>query len=88
VLTAVEVPATRRLSDSAAPTGLASLADGLGRAGRTSRPYEEYQFCKQFVIETALHLAELDFDLNLYDMYLAHRRRQQIAAAGTGPATP
>ncbi len=26
---------------------------------------EEYQFCKLFVIENALHLAELDFDLDL-----------------------
>jgi tetratricopeptide (TPR) repeat protein len=26
---------------------------------------EEYQFCKLFVIESALHLAELDFDLDL-----------------------
>lgn len=29
---------------------------------------EEYQFCKQFVIETALHLAETDFDLDLYSL--------------------
>jgi hypothetical protein len=49
---------------------------------------EEYQFCKQFVIEAALHLAELDFDLNLYDVYLDHHRRQQAAATGTGSATP
>jgi hypothetical protein len=27
---------------------------------------DEYQFCKQFVIEAALHLAEMDFDLDLY----------------------
>jgi hypothetical protein len=26
---------------------------------------EEYQFCKLFVIESALHLAELDFALDL-----------------------
>ena len=29
---------------------------------------EEYQFCKQFVIEPALHLAETDFDLDLYSL--------------------
>jgi tetratricopeptide (TPR) repeat protein len=48
---------------------------------------DDYQFCKQFVIETALHLAELDFDLNLYEVYMEHYQRQQAAAAGTGPAT-
>lgn len=30
---------------------------------------QEYQFCKQFVIETALHLAEIDFDLDLFTMW-------------------
>jgi hypothetical protein len=44
---------------------------------------EEYQFCKQFVIETALHLAELDFDLNLYEVYRSYEKRQQAAATGT-----
>ena len=29
---------------------------------------EEYQFCKQFVIEAALHLAEMDFDLDVYSL--------------------
>ena len=26
---------------------------------------DDYQWCRQFVIETALHLAEIDFDLDL-----------------------
>jgi hypothetical protein len=30
--------------------------------------HKEYQFCKQFVIETALHLAETDFHLDLYSL--------------------
>ena len=46
---------------------------------------EEYQFCKQFVIETALHLAELDFDLDLYEVYWDYQKRQQSTATGTGP---
>jgi hypothetical protein len=29
---------------------------------------DEYQFCKLFVVETAVHLAELDFDLDLHSM--------------------
>jgi hypothetical protein len=49
---------------------------------------EEYQFCKQFVIETALHLAELDFDLDLYQVYRDHQKRQQATAAGPGPGVP
>ena len=43
---------------------------------------EEYQFCKQFVIETALHLAAMDFDLDLYRVFLEHHQRQQAAANG------
>lgn len=46
---------------------------------------EEYQFCKQFVIETALHLAELDFDLDLYEVYRDYQKRQQVTAAKPGP---
>jgi len=45
---------------------------------------EEYQFCKQFVIETALHLAEMDFDLDLYSVAMEHHRRQQALASGPG----
>jgi len=41
----------------------------------------EYQFCKQFVIVTALRLAELDFDLNLNEVCRNHQRQ----AAATGP---
>jgi tetratricopeptide (TPR) repeat protein len=48
---------------------------------------DDYQFCKQFVVETALHLAELDFDLNLYEVYMEHYQRQLAAAAGTTPGT-
>jgi hypothetical protein len=46
---------------------------------------EEYQFCKQFVIETAFHSAELDFDLNLYEVYREYQKRQQATATGPGP---
>ena len=46
---------------------------------------EEYQFCKQFVIETALHLAELDFDLDLDEVYRDHQKRQQAPATRPGP---
>ena len=40
---------------------------------------EEYQFCKQFVIETALHLAELDFDLDVHAMVRMENRSRQAA---------
>ena len=46
---------------------------------------EEYQFCKQFVIETALHLAELDFDLDLNTVHWDYQKRQQATATGPGP---
>jgi hypothetical protein len=36
---------------------------------------EEFQFCKLFVIESALHLAELDFDLDLGRLWDEHRRQ-------------
>jgi hypothetical protein len=45
---------------------------------------DEYQFCKQFVIETALHLAELDFDLDLYDLFVEYHRLQHTAANEPG----
>jgi hypothetical protein len=32
---------------------------------------EEYQFCRQLMIETALHLAEMDFDLDPYGLFMA-----------------
>jgi hypothetical protein len=47
---------------------------------------DEYQACKLFVIETALHLAELDFDLNLHELVMEHIRQQH--AATTGPRAP
>ena len=40
---------------------------------------DEYQFCKKFVIETALHLAEVDFDFDLYSMW--DHQWQQIQTA-------
>lgn len=46
---------------------------------------DEYQFCKQFVIETALHLTELDFDLDLLEVYRQHQMRQQAPAAEPEP---
>jgi hypothetical protein len=49
---------------------------------------DEYQFCKQFVIETALHLAELDFDLDLLEVYRQHERRQQVRATEPEPGAP
>jgi hypothetical protein len=39
----------------------------------------EYQFCKQFVIETAFRLAEMDFDLDLDDLWRKHQRQGQDA---------
>jgi hypothetical protein len=44
---------------------------------------EEYQFCRQFLTETALHLAEMDFDLDLQKLWQEHRAQQwQAPAAG------
>lgn len=47
---------------------------------------EEYQFCKLFVIEAAIHLAEMDFDLD-YDLlgrkYLERMRREFRPASGS-----
>ena len=36
---------------------------------------DEYQFCRLFVIETAVHLAEMDFDLDLPGIAREHQRR-------------
>jgi hypothetical protein len=36
---------------------------------------DDYQFCREFVIETALHLAELDFDLDLKQIFRDHRKQ-------------
>jgi len=44
---------------------------------------EEFQFCKLFVIESALHLAELDFDLDLGRLWDEHRR-QAPQSGGVG----
>ena len=48
---------------------------------------EEYQFCKLFVIETAIQLAEMDFDLNLDDLPGKHQEHQQTQAAQPGAAS-
>jgi hypothetical protein len=40
---------------------------------------EEYQFCRQFVIEAALHLAEMDFDLDLRKVWQEHQAQQRAA---------
>ena len=39
----------------------------------------EYQFCKQFVIEAAIRLAEMDFDLDLDDLWRKHQRQGKDA---------
>jgi hypothetical protein len=50
---------------------------------------DEYQFCKQFVIETALHLAAgTDFDLDLREVYVDYHKRQRAAASGPGTSAP
>lgn len=36
---------------------------------------DEYQFCRQFVVETALHLAEMDFSLDIKQAFRSHRKR-------------
>ena len=63
--------------------------------GRTLQPLpghqvgdDEYQAGKLFVIESALHLAELDFDLDLHKIVMEHFRQQQTAAAGPGTTGP
>jgi hypothetical protein len=48
---------------------------------------EEYQFCKLFVIETAIHLAEMDFDLDLEGLWYEQQERAPQAQA-TQPDTP
>jgi hypothetical protein len=40
---------------------------------------DEYQFCKNFVIETALYLAAMDFDLDLYRV-MEHHFAQEAGA--------
>jgi hypothetical protein len=45
---------------------------------------DEYQTCKLFVIESALHLAELDFDLDLHEIVMEHFRQQQTTATRPG----
>jgi hypothetical protein len=45
---------------------------------------DEYQFCRQFVIETALHLAEMDFDLDLRKIWQEHQARQRAVFAAAG----
>jgi hypothetical protein len=42
---------------------------------------DDYQFCRQFVIETALHLAEADFDLDVSRMLREHQQRLRAAQA-------
>jgi len=42
---------------------------------------DDYQFCRQFVIETALHLAETDFDLDVSRMLSEHFERVRAAQA-------
>ena len=53
-------------------------ASGEGRQLGSSVPgvgEDEYQFCREFVIEAALHLAELDFDLDVKQIFRNHRRK-------------
>jgi hypothetical protein len=42
---------------------------------------DEYQFCKQFVIEAALHLAEMDFDLDVLGLLWEHHNRERSEVA-------
>jgi hypothetical protein len=44
---------------------------------------EEYEFCKLFVIEAAIHLAEMDFDLDLEALRREHQRQAQAAPPGS-----
>lgn len=51
---------------------------------------DEYKFCRQFVIESALHLAEMDFDLDVHAIQQEHDRRKREAPQSeesTAPAT-
>jgi hypothetical protein len=49
---------------------------------------EEYQFCKLFVIEAAIHLAETDFNLDLEALRREHQRQAQAARPGTAGKRP
>jgi hypothetical protein len=49
---------------------------------------EEYQFCKLFVIEAAIHLAEMDFDLDLEALRREHEQQAQAAQPGTASKRP
>jgi len=49
---------------------------------------EEYQFCKLFVIEAAIHLAEMDFDLDLEALRRDHQRQAQAVRPGTAGKQP
>jgi len=46
---------------------------------------EEYQFCKLFVIEAAIRLAEMDFDLDLEGLWNEHEERKSQQAQVTRP---
>jgi hypothetical protein len=45
---------------------------------------DEYQFCRQFVIETALHLAEMDFNLDLREVWRQYRAQQRAVPPAAG----
>jgi hypothetical protein len=42
---------------------------------------EEYQFCKLFVVEAAIHLAAMDFDLDIEGLWREQQRKPQQAQA-------
>ena len=48
---------------------------------------EEYQFCKLFVIEAAIHLAEMDFDLDIEGLWRDHDRQSRQTQVGGPGAT-
>jgi hypothetical protein len=49
---------------------------------------QEYEFCKLFVIEAAIYLAEMDFDLNLEDLRREYQGKSlQAPAAQPGTAS-
>lgn len=66
-----------------------------GSLHRTPKPWlphsrDDYEFCRDFVITTSLRLAEVDFDLNLDDLYETWHHeirasRQQTPASSPAP---
>jgi hypothetical protein len=46
--------------------------------GLTQREQQDFEFCRDFVIQTAIHLAEFDYDFDLWGTYQAKVRKDLV----------